>query len=506
MDAFGDLLFGLGVALQPENLVAAAIGVILGSIVGVLPGIGPLTAMSLLLPISFQMEPIPAIILISGVYYGAMYGGSTTSILLGVPGETSSVMTVVDGYQLRRKGRAGAALAIAALASFAAGIISTLGLVLLAAPLAAFALAFGPPEYFALAVVGLSLVAVLSFGSITKGLISAGVGLLISTVGVDVISGIPRFTFGQPELLGGVHVIVVVLGIFAIAEIAESLLRPTADEELEAGGWFSLRRLLPTRDDLRRSTGPVIRQSLFGFLIGVLPGVGGGSASFLSYGMEKRISKTPERFGQGAIEGVAAPEAANNAGAQGAFVPLLTLGIPGSPAAAIVLAALIIHGLQPGPQLFVQRPDVVWGLIASMLIGNAMLVILNLPLVGLFVQLLRIPFPVLAVLTILLSVVGAYAVNGSLLDIGLVIAFGALGLLMRAARYPLPPLVLALVLGPLLERSLYQSLLITRGDVTAMILRPIPLVVYGIMIAVTVAMVIARVRNKSPEEPLNSAV
>lgn len=489
MDALSQLILGLSVALQPTNLFAAAVGVTLGTFVGVLPGLGPLTAMALLLPISIQMEPTPAIILIAGVYYGAMYGGSTTSILLGLPGETASVMTTLDGYQLRRQNRAGPALTIAALASFVAGLIGVFGLVLLAVPLARYALAFGPPEYFALALAGLSLVAVLSSGSMGKGLISAAIGLLIASVGVDVITGVPRFTFGRSELLEGISLIVVVLGLFAIAEVLDGVLRGSTDEPPSVGSWFSPRRLLPTRDDLRRSSAPVLRQSILGFLIGVLPGAGAGVASFVAYGVEKRLAFDPGRFGKGAIEGVAGPEAANNAAAQGAFVPLLTLGIPGSGAAALLLSAFILQGLQPGPQLFQQSPEIVWGLIASMLVGNVMLLALNVPLVSIFVQALRIPGPALAALTVLLSVVGAYATQQSMLDVFLLFAIGGLGLVLRVFGYPLPPLIIGMVLGPILERSLYQSLLITRGDVIAMITRPIPFMIFSVLVIVVVAVV-----------------
>jgi putative tricarboxylic transport membrane protein len=433
-----------------------------------------------------------------------MYGGSTTSILLGLPGETASVMTAIDGYQLRLQGRAGPALAMAAVGSFVAGIIATLGLVLVAAPLARYALAFGPPEIFALSLTGLSLVAVLSFGSLWKGIVSAAFGFLIASVGIDVISGVPRFTFGTIEALNGIHIVVVVLGFFAVGEVLHSLLQPPKEHGIPKGNWFNLRNLMPTLDDFRVSWVTIIRQSFMGFLLGVLPGAGGGTASFIGYGVEKRLAKgdRAKLFGKGAMEGVVAPETANNAAAQGAFVPMLTLGIPGSAPAAVLMGALIIHGLQPGAQLFQNSPDVAWGLIASMLIGNFMLLALNLPLVGIFIQTLRIPFQALAVLTILLSVIGAYAVQSSLFDVFLVFAFGGLGLLFRLFGYPLAPLILAVVLGPIVEESLHQSLLITGGDVVAMVTRPIPLAIYGAVGAISGLAIVLRIRRQGRGEAL----
>lgn len=489
MDALGSFVDGLSVALEWQNLLAAAVGVTLGSLVGVLPGIGPLTSMALLLPLAFRMDATPSLIMIASVYYGAMYGGSTTSILLGLPGETASVMTAIDGYQLRLQGRAGPALTMAAVGSFVAGIIATLGLVLVAAPLAHYALLFGPPEIFALALTGMLLVSVLSFGSVAKGIISAAFGFLLSSVGVDIITGFPRFTFGTFQALNGVHIVTVVLGFFAVGEVLYTLLKPPVEHGLPEGNWFNLRLLTPSREDFIVSRIVMLRQSIMGFLLGVLPGAGGGTASFIAYGVEKKWARgeRAKLFGKGAMEGVVAPETANNAAAQGALVPMLTLGIPGSAPAAVLMGALIIHGIQPGADLFQNNPDVAWGLIASMLIGNIMLLALNLPLVGIFVQTLRIPFPALSLLTILLSVIGAYSVQNSLFDVILIFALGGLGLLFRLFGYPLAPLILAVVLGPIIEESLHQSLLISGGDVTAIVMRPIPLVIYGSVALITVA-------------------
>ncbi|HEX5465524.1 MAG TPA: tripartite tricarboxylate transporter permease [Candidatus Limnocylindrales bacterium] len=500
MDAVSGLLYGLSVALQPQNLVAAGVGVTLGSVVGVLPGIGPLTSLAILLPVSFYLDPTSGLILMAGVYYGAMYGGSTTAILLGLPGESSSVMTVLDGYKLRLMGRAGPAMTMAALASFVAGILATFGLAFLGVPLASYALAFGPIEVLALALVGVSLVVVLSANSLVKGTISACLGFLLATVGTDIISGVPRFTFGLPDALGGINLVDVVLGLFAVGEVLHALVKPEGDQGLPKGNWLDFRALIPSLDDLRVSWLPTLRQSVLGFLLGVMPGTGAVAASFIAYGTEQRLAK-PDRaklFGEGAMEGVCAPEAANNAAAQGAFVPMLTLGIPGSPAAAVLMGALIIHGLEPGPQLFQTNPDVVWGLIASMLIGNLMLIVLNVPLVGLFIQMLRIPFPALSVLTILLSVVGAFAVQNSLFDVLLVFLFGGVGLLMRLHGYPLAPLVLAMVLGPIVERSLYQGLLIAHGDPIQLVASPIPAVIYGILGLMLVLKLVQTVLRRGP--------
>jgi putative tricarboxylic transport membrane protein len=497
VDALGAFADGLSVAFEWPNLLAAAIGVTLGSLVGVLPGIGPLTSMALLLPVAFKMDATPSLIMIASVYYGAMYGGSTTSILLGLPGETASVMTAIDGYQLRLQGRAGPALTMAAVGSFVAGIIATAGLVLVAAPLARYALAFGPPEIFALALTGMLLVSVLSFGSVAKGIISAAFGFLLSSVGVDIITGVPRFTFGALEALSGIHIVTVVLGFFAIGEVLFTLLKPPTEHGLPEGNWFNLRLLAPSREDFQVSWLVMLRQSVMGFLLGVLPGAGGGTASFIAYGVEKRLARgeRAELFGKGAMEGVVAPETANNAAAQGAFVPMLTLGIPGSAPAAVLMGALIIHGIQPGADLFQNNPDVAWGLIASMLIGNFMLLALNLPLVGIFVQTLRIPFPALALLTVLLSVIGAYSVQNSVFDVVVIFVLGGLSILFRIFGYPLAPLILAVVLGPIIEESLHQSLLISGGDVLAIIARPIPLVIYGSVALITVASIGLRAKR-----------
>ncbi|MBM3219545.1 MAG: tripartite tricarboxylate transporter permease [Candidatus Rokubacteria bacterium] len=464
------IVYGFSVALTPTNVFACFIGVVVGTLVGVLPGIGPVGAMALLLPSTFALHPATALIMLAGIYYGAMYGGSTTSILVNVPGEAGSVVTLIDGYQMTRKGRAGAALAIAAVGSFVAGTIGVVGIMVAAAWLADLAVRFGPPEYFAITLGGLVLLSRLTGGSLVHAFIMVAIGLALGTVGMDSISALRRFTFGSVQLSQGVDLVPVIMGLYGVAEVlllAEEGIRRASIATVR------LREMLPTRLEWRQSAAPIARGSVVGFISGLVPGPAAVLSTFIAYAVEKKVSKTPERFGQGAVEGVAGPEAANNAATAGAMVPLLSLGIPFSPATAILLGALVIHGLNPGPLLISQRPEVFWGFIASMYIGNLMLLILNLPLVGMFVSVLRLPQHVLATLVLLLCLVGAYSLNNSFLDLWVLTIFGIFGYALRKLRVDPSPLVVALVLGPMMEKTLRQALFLTRGDIVELVSRPL---------------------------------
>lgn len=446
-------------------------GVILGTTVGVLPGLGPAATIAMLLPLTLKMDHTTAIIALAGIFYGARYGGSTTSILLNIPGESSSVVTCLDGYQLARQGRAGAALGISAISSFIAGTIGVFGLMLVAPPLARFALRFAPPEYFALMVLGLAMVVFLAGESMVKALLAMLVGLWISTIGTDLFTAESRFTFGQMKLLGGVDFIAATVGIFALGEVLVNLESRGGAEIFKLAKGF--KNLLPTFRDLKDCRFAFLNGSIVGFLVGALPGAGATVASFLSYGLEKAFSRHPQKFGTGVIEGVAAPEAANNADAGGALVPLLTLGIPGGNTTAILLGGLILWGYKPGPLLIQEHPELFWGLVASMYIGNVLLLVLNLPLVPLFAQILRLPYYVLYPLILGISVVGVYSVNNSLFDVWVMGLFGLLGYLMRKLNFPAAALILGMVLGDALERALRQSLMMSQGDLSILIARPI---------------------------------
>jgi len=471
MDALGNLLLGFSVALTPVNLFWCLVGVVLGTVVGVLPGLGPAATIAMLLPLTLKMDQTTAIIALAGIFYGARYGGSTTSILLNIPGESSSVVTCLDGYQMARQGRAGAALGISAISSFIAGSVGVLGLMLIAPPLARFALRFAPPEYFALMVLGLAMVVFLAGESMVKALLAMLVGLWIASIGTDLFTAESRFTFGQMKLLGGVDFIAATVGIFAIGEVLVNLESHGGAEifKLSKG----LRNLFPTLQDLKDCRFAFLNGSVIGFLIGALPGAGATVASFLSYGLEKAVSRYPEKFGTGVIEGVAAPEGANNADAGGALVPLLTLGIPGGNTTAILLGGLILWGYKPGPLLIQEHPELFWGLVASMYIGNVLLLVLNLPLVPLFAQILRLPYYVLYPLIIGISIVGVYSVNNSLFDVWMMGLFGLLGYLMRKLDFPAAALILGMVLGDGLERALRQSLMMSQGDILILATRPI---------------------------------
>ncbi len=462
MEALPHILNGFTVALQPINLWYTFVGVFLGTIIGILPGIGPSATIALLIPITFGMDATSALIMMAGVFYGAKYGGSTTSILIRTPGEASSVMTSIDGYEMAKKGRAGAALAVSAIGSFIAGTLGVIGLTVFAIPLTSMALKFGPAEYFMLMLFAMTAVASLAGKSPAKGMLSTVLGLMLATIGIDLQSGQPRYTMGIAEFQDGVGFIVVIVGLFALAEVfrgMEGIFQGTAPEQIKISG-----KLWLTREEWRRSIGPIWRGSLIGFVIGVLPGAGGTIASIMSYTTEKRLSKNPDEFGQGAIEGVAGPESANNSDTAGAMVPLLTLGIPGGGATAVMLGAFIMYGIQPGPLLFQNRPDLVWGLIDSMYIGNVMLLILNLPLIGLFVRLLYIPSGILYPLIVAISVIGIYAGNGSMLDLYLLLFFGVVGYAFDKVDIPVAPLVLSLVLGGMMEQSFRQAMTISGGN------------------------------------------
>ncbi|HXF65395.1 MAG TPA: tripartite tricarboxylate transporter permease [Burkholderiales bacterium] len=471
MEVIGYLAQGFAVALAPLNLLWCFIGVFLGTVIGVLPGLGPAATIAMLLPLTFHMSPTGAIIMLAGIYYGSKYGGSTTSILLNVPGESASVVTCLDGYQMAKQGRAGPALGIAAIASFVAGTVGVLGLMLVAPPLAKLALSFSSPEYFALMCLGLAMVVLLAGKSLVKALLAMLVGLWIASMGTDLFTSTSRFTFGNPELLDGVDFVVVAIGVFALGEVLGNI-------EIREGPKLlpvpkGLRNLLPSWQDLKECRFAFLNGSVVGFLIGVLPGAGSTIASFISYGIEKAVSRRPERFGTGVPEGVAAPEGANNSETGGALVPMLTLGIPGSATTAILLAALILWGLKPGPLMIQDNPQLFWGLVASMYIGNVMLLVLNLPLIPLFAQILRLPVFVLYPAIFGISLVGVYSVSSSLFDVWMLSAFGLLGYAMRRLDYPAAPLILGLVLGDSMERALRQSLMMSQGDLSILVARPI---------------------------------
>jgi putative tricarboxylic transport membrane protein len=475
VDIFGSLLGGFATALTPQNLAYAAIGVVLGTAIGVLPGIGPALTISLLLPITFGLDPIPAFIMFGGIYYGAMYGGSTTSILVNTPGESASVVTSIDGYQMAKKGRAGAALATSAIGSFVAGTLATIGLMFLAAALVQFAVQLGPPEYFAIMLVALSAVTSLSGTSTPKALFATLLGLALGLVGTDNQTGQLRLTFGINELEEGIDVVLGAIGLFAIGEVlwyAATLRAQEAEERqtMRGSAWM-------TGEEFRRSIPAWLRGSGIGFFIGALPGAGATIASFISYALERRFSKRPAEFGKGAIEGVAGPEAANNASAGGALVPLLGLGIPGSGTTAVMLVAFQIYGLQPGPLLFSSRPDLVWGLIASLYIANVALLVLNLPLVGIWVRLLDIPKPLLYAGILVLSAVGVYSLNRNAFDLVVVFVLGIVGFLMRRYDYPLAPVILGIVLGPLIDNNFRRAMIMTDGSVLTLVTRPLTLAI-----------------------------
>ena len=471
MDILHNMQLGFSVAMTAENLFYCFVGCLVGTMIGVLPGIGPLATLSMLLPVTYKLNPTASIIMLSGIFYGSMYGGSTTSVLVNIPGEAASVVTCLDGYQMARKGRAGAALGIAAIGSFIAGTISAVGLNLLSPVLVIAALQFGPPEYFAVMTLGFVATLFMVGGSAMKGLVMLALGLFVSCVGLDFVYGAQRFTFGVTNLMNGADLVAVVMGMFGVSEILLNM------EEQGQREIFTtkVKGIWPNRKDLRDSALPILRGSVLGFVLGLLPGAGNVTASFISYGMERKLSRYPEKFGTGVIEGVAGPESANNSAVAGSMIPLLSLGLPCNPITALLMGALIIHGVQPGPMLINRNPEIYWGVIASFYIGNVMLLILNLPLIGIWVQFLKIPYRVLFPLILLLCTVGTYSTNLNVFDVWMMVGFGLLGYLLRKRDYELAPFILALVLGPLFEQSLRQSLILSAKDPGIFFNRPISL-------------------------------
>jgi len=483
---------GIQVALQPVNLFYCFAGVFIGTLIGVLPGIGPVGAMSLLLPATFSVSPVGAIIMMSGIFYGAQYGGSTTSILVNIPGEASSVITCLDGYQMARKGRAGPALGMAAIGSFIAGTISIVGLMVLAYPLAKAALSFGPPEYFVLMCLGLVVLTFLTQGSMYKALMMALLGILLGFVGLDMFTATPRFTFGVNELMDGIGIVPLMMGLFGVSEILMNIEQPLKRKIYET----KIKGLLPTLQDWVVCKWAVLRGTVIGFFLGILPGGGAVLASFVSYAVEKRVSRYPEKFGTGVIEGVAAPESANNAAAQSSFIPLLSLGIPPNVVMAVLFGGLLIHGIQPGPLLIRSHPEIFWGVVMSMYIGNVMLLALNLPLIGMWVKILKVPYAILFPLILLFCLIGVYSVNNSVLDIYLMILFGVVGYLMRKFDFEPAPMALAYVLSPLLETSVRQSLNISGGSFVIFFSRPISLVCMVFVIGLLVFQITSYAQKK----------
>jgi putative tricarboxylic transport membrane protein len=487
-----NIQMGFGVVLIPINLFYCFLGCLVGTLVGVLPGIGPLAALSLLLPITFKMDPTASIIMLAGIFYGAMYGGSTTSILVNIPGEAASVVTSLDGYQLAKQGKAGAALGIAAIGSFIAGTLSTVGVSLFSPVLVTVALKFGPPEYLAVMTLGFVLAMFMVGGSALKALLLIMLGLFVSTIGMDVISGDGRFTFGVINLASGFELVAVIMGMFGISEVLINMEWIVKQENLNG----KINGILPSVRDFTASWIPILRGSFVGFVFGVLPGAGPVSASFVSYAVEKRFSRKPERFGRGAIEGVAGPEAANNSAVAGSMIPMLSLGVPCNAVMAIMLGALVIHGVQPGPTLMTKHPEIFWGVIASMYVGNVMLLVLNLPLIGIWVQFLRIPYRILFTLILLLCIVGTYSTNLNMFDVWVMIGFGVLGYLLRKLNYELAPFILALVLGPLFEVSLRQSMILSHMKPMFFFNRPITMSLLVLSSILAVMFVIGKAKRR----------
>ena len=480
MDFLANLGSGFAVALTPWNLVYAFLGAFIGTAIGVLPGLGPPATIALLLPVTYGMDPVSAVIMLAGIFYGAQYGGSTTSILLNIPGEASSVVTCLDGYQMARQGRAGVALGISAMGSFIGATISIVLMSMVSPTLASLALKFGPAEYSSLVLVGLLMSVYLGGDSILKGILMMMLGLVLAIVGLDPVHGAPRFTFGITRMLDGIDFVVAAMGLYGIAEVLTNLEAPEVRDVYKS----SIKGILPNLADWKKSWLPILRGSFLGFFVGVLPGGGATISSFVAYAIEKKVSKHPGEFGKGAIEGVASPESANNAASQSSFIPLLTLGIPGNASIAMIFMALMIHGILPGPMLLVDHPNLFWGVIASMYIGNLMLLALNLPLIGFWTRLLRVPYPYLAVVIVIICIVGAYSIKNSAFDVGMMTVFGLLGYFLRKGGFPAAPLVLAMILGNILERSVQQSMTISGADPMIFIEKPISamLLAVGVLI------------------------
>ncbi len=494
MEIISNLILGLGVAMTPINMLYCFFGVLLGTLIGVLPGIGPVATIAMLLPATFALNPVTALIMLAGIYYGAQYGGSTSAILVNIPGETSSVVTCLDGYQMARQGRAGAALCVAALGSFFAGCVATVVIAGFAPPLAEVALKFGPAEYFSLMVMGLVAAVVLAHGSLIKAIAMIVLGLLLGLVGTDVNSGVSRFAFDIAELSDGIGFVIVAMGVFGFTEVIVNLeLKETREVFFKkvSGLWL-------TKADFKAATPAVLRGTVIGSILGILPGGGALLASFAAYSFEKKVSKNRANFGKGAIEGVAAPESANNAGAQTSFIPLLTLGIPSNPVMALMVGAMTIHGIQPGPQIVTNQPELFWGMIASMWVGNLMLVVLNLPMIGMWVKLLTVPYRMLFPAILLFCAIGIYSLSNSSFDIHLAVIFGLLGYVFVKLSCEPAPLLLGFILGPMMEENLRRAMLLSRGDATVFFTHPISLamlVAAGIMLLIVVAPAVRKKRE-----------
>jgi putative tricarboxylic transport membrane protein len=491
MEVFQNILTGFSVAISPVNLILCLAGCFVGTLIGVLPGIGPAATIALLLPVTFNLPPATAIIMLSGIFYGAMYGGSTTAILVNIPGEAASAITCIDGYQMARQGRAGPALGIAAFGSFIAGTFGVFLLMLVAPPVAEFALKFGPPEIFSVMVLGLTVLSYLSSGSLVKAFLMAVVGLFVGMIGID-IAGIYRFTFGIPDFFDGIGLVPVLMGLFGVAEVLLNLEQVVTRQVFET----KIKGLLPNREDWKVSALPILRGTFIGFLLGVIPGPSNTISSFVSYAMERRISKHPERFGKGAIEGVAGPESANNSACAGNFIPVLTLGIPTSAVMAVIVGAFIVHGVTPGPLLIKNNPDIFWGTIASMYIGNVMLLVLNLPLIGIWVRVLKVPYGILFPLILLFCFVGAYANNNSLTELNVMIFFGLVGYLMKKTGFEPAPMVMAYILCPFLEEAFRQSLIKSQGDFSIFFKRPISAAILGLALLLVLMNIFSGVKER----------
>jgi putative tricarboxylic transport membrane protein len=495
MDLISNLAFGFGIAATPENLLFCFLGALLGTVIGVLPGLGPTATVAMLLPITFYLPPTGALIMLAGIYYGSQYGGSTTAILVRLPGESSSVVTCLDGYAMAQQGRAGAALAIAALGSLFAGLVTAVVIGLAGPPLAEIAVMFGPAEYVALLTVGLLSAVVLASGSIPKAIGMILLGLLLGLVGTDVNTGEKRFTFDFRLLFDGIGFVPLAMGLFGLAEVIVSL-EEAAAERMSTG---PVRGLWPNRDELRRAWPAVLRGTGLGVVLGILPGSGATLSSFASYTLEKKLSRTPERFGHGAVEGVAGPESANNASAQACFIPMLSLGIPPNAIMALMIGAMMIHGIQPGPAVMTSQPALFWGMIASMVIGNIVLVLLNLPLIGIWVALLRIPYALLFPMILVFCAIGTYSLNNSVFEVALMAGLGVFGYVFRKLGCEVAPLMLGFVVGPMLEEHLRRALLLSQGDPSVFVTRPISAALFGVCALLFLAMLLPALRRRREE-------
>ena len=495
-ELIANLSLGFGVALSLQNLMYCFFGVVLGTLIGVLPGIGPVATIAMLLPVTFNLPPVSALIMLAGIYYGAQYGGSTTAILVNLPGESSSAVTTLDGYQMARQGRAGKALGIAAIGSFIAGTVATLVIAVAAPPLAEVALKFGPAEYFSLMVLGLVAAVVLAHGSLLKAISMVVLGLLLGLVGTDVNSGVARFSFGVPELSDGIGFVIVAMGMFGFAEIITNLEQVEEKREVFTA---KLSNLLPSLQDLKDCSGAITRGTILGSCLGILPGGGALLASFSAYALEKKVSWNSAQFGKGAIQGVAAPEAANNAGAQTSFIPLLTLGIPSNPVMALMIGAMMIQGIAPGPQVMTERPQLFWGMIASMWVGNLMLVVLNLPMIGVWIKLLTVPYRMLYPAILLFCCIGVYSINNSGFDVIMTCLFGVLGYFCMKLECEPAPLILGFILGPMMEENLRRAMLLSRGDPTTFVTKPISAVLLGLAVLMLIVVVSPVLRKKREE-------